>query len=145
VHIVIRAAQRRDLRALLALYTDLNRDDPAPDPARAETVWNAIRAQPGRTVLVAQAESRVVGTIDVSVMANLTRGTRSIMYIENMVVSTDYRRRGIGARLLDGAMDIARSTHCYKAQLLSADDPGTHAFYEASGFTASARGYRRYL
>jgi GNAT superfamily N-acetyltransferase len=52
---------------------------------------------------------------------------------------------GVGRQLLDAAIAIARSTGCYKAQLLSAAAPPAPNFYEANGFKAIARGFRRYL
>jgi GNAT superfamily N-acetyltransferase len=145
VGVAIRNAQRDDLPALLALYRELNPDDPPLDAHTAEAVWERIRSQAGRSVLVADTGSSLVGTLDCHVVPNLTRGARSIMFVENVVVGAAHRRRGIGGRLLDHAIGLARSAHCYKAQLLSAADPPAHDFYAAQGFTASARGYRRYL
>jgi GNAT superfamily N-acetyltransferase len=145
VGVAIRHAQRDDLPALLALYAELHPDDPALDAQTAEAVWERIASHDGRMVLVAETASGVVGTIDCFVAPNLTRGARSIMFIENVVVAAAHRRRGIGGRLLDHAVGIARSSRCYKAQLISAAGPPAHVFYEAQGFTASVRGYRRYL
>jgi GNAT superfamily N-acetyltransferase len=67
------------------------------------------------------------------------------MFVENVVVAADHRRRGAGARLLEHALAIARSHDCYKDQLLAAAGRPAPAFYEAQGFTASARGFRLYL
>ena len=145
VGVAIRNAQRDDLPALLSLYRELNPDDPPLGHGAAEAVWERIRSQAGRTVLVADIGSQLVGTIDCLVLPNLTRGARCIMFIENVVVAGAHRRQGIGALLLDHALRLARSADCYKAQLLSAAGPPAHAFYAAQRFTASARGYRRYL
>jgi GNAT superfamily N-acetyltransferase len=145
VAVAIRPAQRDDLPALLALYRELNPDDPPLRAGIAEAVWQQIRAQEGRTLLVADIGSEVVGTIDCCVQPNLTRGARSIMSLGNLVVAAAHRRSGVGARLLDHAIGIARSGGCYKAELLSAAQPPAHAFYESQGFSASARGYRRYF
>ena len=142
---VVRAAERDDLPALLELYRELHRADPVVDEDTAEAVWAQMEAQPGRTVLVADTGTRIVGTVDTYVVANLTRGARPILFIENVIVTADHRRAGVGRRLLDAALEIARSAGCYKIQLLSAADPPAPAFYEANGFRAIARGYRRYL
>jgi GNAT superfamily N-acetyltransferase len=145
VGVAIRHAQRDDLPAVLALYRELNPDDPSLDAGSADAAWERIRSQAGRSVLLADTGSQVVGTLDCFVLPNLTRGARSIMFIENVVVAGAYRRGGIGARLLEHAVGLARSAECYKVQLLSAAEPPAHAFYAAQGFAASARGYRRYL
>lgn len=144
--ISIQAAGDSDLPALLALYAELHPADPPLPATEASRIWALIRAQPGREVLLARLGGTVAGTLDCTVLANLTRGGRPFMLIENVVVARACRRRGTGAALLAAAVTRARSAGCYKAQLLSrADRTGAHAFYEACGFTPAAQGYRRYL
>jgi ribosomal protein S18 acetylase RimI-like enzyme len=143
--VVVRAAERDDLPALLRLYRELHAEDPVVEEPTAEAVWEQMCAQPGRTVLVADDGGEVVGTIDTFVAANLTRGARPILFVENVVVAAAHRRRGVGRQLLDAAKEIARSAGCYKIQLLSAADPPAPAFYESNGFRAIARGFRLYL
>lgn len=131
---------------LLALYAELHPADP-PLPARAALpIWAAIAAQHGRTILLAERGEEAAGTLDCTVMPNLTRGGRPFMLIENVVVARAHRRRRVGTALLDAAVALARSAGCYKAQLMSRTDrAGAHAFYEASGFTPAAHGYRHYF
>jgi GNAT superfamily N-acetyltransferase len=63
-----------------------------------------------------------------------------------MVVDPDVRGRGIGRRLVEEALRIARAEGCYKVQLQSANArSGAHRFYEREGFEASSKGYRLYL
>jgi GNAT superfamily N-acetyltransferase len=145
VDAAIRAAHAGDLPGLLSLYRVLNPEDPPLDASTAARIWRQIEDQTGRTVLVAETADGLVGAVDVIVVPNLTRAGRAIMFVENVVVAVGHRRRGVGRQLLAVALDRARGEGCYKAQLLSAADPPAHAFYEANGFAASARGYRRYL
>ncbi|MFC9426249.1 GNAT family N-acetyltransferase [Streptomyces sp. NPDC056987] len=143
--ITIRPASETDLHGLLALYAELNPDD-APLPAEsAGSIWQAVRDQQGRTVLVADLDGTLVGTADCVVLPNLTRGGRSILVVENVVVSQAHRRRGVGRHLMDAAAQLAESTGCYKMQLLAADGQEAHTFYEACGFRPLAQGFRRYL
>ncbi len=144
--ITIRTASSADLPALLALYAELHPDDLPLPPRRAGELWPSIQAQPGRQVLVAVDAAELVGTVDCSVLANLTRGGRPFMLLENVVVAASARRRGVGRRLLDAVFDLARTTGCYKVQLLSrAERLEAHAFYESCGFRVLAAGYRRYF
>jgi ribosomal protein S18 acetylase RimI-like enzyme len=88
----------------------------------------------------------VIGTVDCAALPNLTRGARPFMLVENVVVSGEYRRAGVGSALLEAAMRLARQAGCYKVQLLSrAERSAAHAFYESRGFRPVAQGYRRYL
>lgn len=131
---------------LLALYGELHPDDPPPDHDLARRSWQAIEAQNGRTILVAESAFAVVGTVDCMVLPNLTRGGRPFMLIENVVVSGSARRSGVGAALMDAAATLAAAVDCYKIQLMSrADRQAAHAFYESRGFRPVAQGYRRYL
>jgi GNAT superfamily N-acetyltransferase len=146
VQIDVRPASQADVPALLDLYAELHPADPPPPAQTALDVWRAIEAQPGRTILVAQAAETVIGTVDCAVLPNLTRGARPFMLVENVVVSGEYRRAGVGSALLEAAMRLARQAGCYKVQLLSrAERSAAHAFYESRGFRPVAQGYRRYL
>jgi ribosomal protein S18 acetylase RimI-like enzyme len=65
---------------------------------------------------------------------NLTRGGRPYSLIENVVVHTEYQKRGVGRTLMNEAMKIAKESNCYKIMLLSGSDNKNHAFYEKLGF-----------
>ncbi|MDK1346817.1 GNAT family N-acetyltransferase [Streptomyces sp. 378] len=143
--ISVRAAAEADVSALLALYGELNPDDPPLPQASADAIWAAISSQQGRTILVADADDTVAGTADCIVMPNLTRGGRAILFVENVVVAGAFQRRGVGRRLMEAAVRLGESAGCYKVQLLAADDAYVHTFYKACGFAALAEGFRRYL
>jgi GNAT superfamily N-acetyltransferase len=142
----VRPATEADVPALLSLFAELHPADPPLPPQTAREIWRAIAAQPGRSVLVAESAGTVVGTLDCATLANLTRGGRPFMLVENVVVTAGHRREGVGAALLDHAVFLARRAGCYKIQLLSrAERRAAHAFYESRGFRTTAQGYRRYL
>ncbi|WP_405896289.1 GNAT family N-acetyltransferase [Streptomyces sp. NBC_00727] len=145
MEITVRTAAEQDLPALLALYHDLNPDDPHLPREAAADVWERIANQQGRTVLVAEAGGAVAGTADCLVMPNLTRGGRAILFVENVVVADAGRRRGVGRQLLEAAARLGEEAGCYKVQLLAADDAYVHTFYEACGFKPLAQGFRRYI
>ncbi|WP_086842695.1 GNAT family N-acetyltransferase [Amycolatopsis kentuckyensis] len=144
--ITTRPATEADVPALLALFRELHPDDPPPSAPAAAAAWRAIEAQPGRVVLVAESGGVVIGTLDCATLPNLTRGARSFMLVENVVVAAGHRRSGVGAALVEAAFAVARRTDCYKVQLLSRSGrEAAHAFYESRGFRAVAQGYRAYL
>jgi ribosomal protein S18 acetylase RimI-like enzyme len=146
VTITIRPATDADVPALLDLYAELHPDDPPVPADVASEVWPRIAAQAGRTVLVAELDGVIAGTVDCTILPNLTRGARPFALVENMVVGTAHRRSGVGRLLVDAVLDLAGSTRCYKVQLLSRSSRvDAHAFYESCGFRATAQGYRRYL
>jgi GNAT superfamily N-acetyltransferase len=143
--IIIRPAAESDLPALMALYGELNPDDEPLTADAAQDIWRAISDQHGRIVLVADVGDVLAGTADCTVLPNLTRGGRSILFVENVVVAESHRRQGIGRLLMDAATQLAESAGCYKIQLLAADEPEVHTFYHACGYRPLAQGFRRYL
>ena len=144
--ITTRVATEDDLPALLSLYAELHPGDPRLTDQVAHEAWRQIGTQAGRTILVAEDHAGVVGTVDCTVLPNLTRGARPFMLVENVVVAAVARRRGVGAALFDAVLALAQGSHCYKVQLLSrATRDAAHDFYRAQGFEPVAQGFRRYL
>ncbi len=144
--LLVRAAVAEDLPALLTLLSQLHDETAGPRLTRLETTFAEMLASPARLVLVACREDRIVGTLDLCMVANLTHGGRPWAGIENVVVDAEHRRRGVGTALVDVAAEVAREAGCYKLQLLSREDrEDAHALYERTGFNAPVRGFRRYL
>jgi len=66
--------------------------------------------------------------------------------VENVVVDSSNRRKGVGKLLMDYALMRAREAGCYKIQLSSNKSrEEAHKFYESIGYKASAEGFRLYL
>jgi len=131
-----RAADRGELGALLELYEHLHIEDtPLPDRAAVCAVWESILADPKVHCLVAEAGGTLVSSCMLAIIPNLTRGARPYGHIENVVTHADYRKRGIGTRLLQHALQVAWDTGCYKVMLsTSRKDEAVMRFYEGAGF-----------
>ena len=144
----VRKAEAGDLGVLVEVLSQLHPLDPPLD-SRSDSIqsaWEEMQRQPHRALLVAEVAGRVVGTIDWYLTPNLTHGGRPYGTIENFVVDSSHRRRGVGTALLQAAIAEANRTGCYKVQLQSDLQRGdAHRVYEAVGFKPSAQGYRRYL
>ncbi len=142
--VTVRAAGHDDLPDAVRLYQQLHPElDLRVDEAVA-AAWAATLATPGRTVLLAEVGGVVVGTADLTVLANAARAGRPYLLVENVVVDAGARRTGVGRALLAAARAHGEAAGCYKLQL-SADDPAAFAFYEAAGLAAAARTYKQYL
>jgi GNAT superfamily N-acetyltransferase len=95
---------------------------------------------------VAELEGAVVGTADLLVVPNLTHRGDPWAIVENVVVATAARRRGVGRALLSHAVELARRAGCYKLQLLSMKHrTEAHAFYRSLGIEPVAEGFRIYF
>jgi GNAT superfamily N-acetyltransferase len=58
----------------------------------------------------------------------------------NVVTHPDFRRRGIGTRILRAALELAWTQDCYKVMLLtSRKGEATLRFYQQAGFEAGVK------
>ena len=152
MRIAVRPARPGDLQRVLELLDELREGATPgipwerPEPERALATWKAMLEQPGRTILVAEADGEPIGVADLIVVQNLTRGAASIAYVENVAVASAHRRQGAGRALMAEAEARAREAVCYKLQLLSyRGREGAHRFYRSLEYEAAAEGFRRYL
>ena len=137
----VRAVRREDQSALLELYVHLNPDNAAaPEDALLQPAWERILSDPNVSCFVAEAGGVLTGSCLLAVVPNLTRGARPFGVIENVVTHTEYRRQGIGTRLVRHALQTAWDAGCYKVMLLSgAWREDAHRFYEELGFTQGGK------
>ena len=74
---------------------------------------------------------------------NLSHAASPWALVENLVVESGWRNRGIGRMLLDHVVARAREYGCNRIQLCSDQRRGeAHRLYTAAGFEASAHGFR---
>ncbi|MBI3506049.1 MAG: GNAT family N-acetyltransferase [Proteobacteria bacterium] len=140
--VTIRAAVLQDLPEVLKLYRYLHPHDPELDAATAERVWSTLLASGGMTVIVAQAAELLVSSCTLAIVPNMSRGCRSYGVIENVVTHADYRRQGLGRRVLAHALDVAWLADCYKILLATGSKrESTLRFYEEAGFERGGKTY----
>ena len=146
--LVIRRAWIEDLGAVIALLADdpLGSGRESSDLAPYFTAFDQISADPNQFLAVAEADGRIVGTLQLSFIAGLSRGGMRRGLIEAVRVAGDLRGRKIGEALIHWAMDMCRKEGCGLVQLTT-DKSRTdaHRFYDRLGFEASHLGYKRML
>ena len=145
----VREAGPDDVDALMALYDELTGplDEPVPDPLPdPREVLARIAADPARSLLVAELEGDVIGTVDVLIAPNLTHHAQPWALVENVVVAERARRHGAGRALMLRVFELAREAGCYKVNLMSGNErTGAHDFYRSLGFEPIGVGFKRYL
>jgi GNAT superfamily N-acetyltransferase len=87
------------LVSLLAqLSIDAAREDPGPPlPAAYAERLETILGDPDQTLLVAEDDGRLLGTVGVIVVPNLSYRARPYAIIENVVVDASARRQGLAS------------------------------------------------
>jgi GNAT superfamily N-acetyltransferase len=138
---VIRKIREDELPGLLGLYRHLHPNDPElAITAEVGRLWRRIFADPLLHYLVADAGGQMVCSCTLAIIPNLTRSARPYGLIENVVTHPDFRRRGIGTRILQSALELAWEQDCYKVMLLTGrKDEATLRFYEQAGFEAGVK------
>lgn len=145
----IRRATAADVPAIVAMLADdplgAARETP-DDPAPYERAFARIDADPGQHLAVAERDGRLVGTLQLTFIPGLSlRGTTRAL-IEAVRVHRDLRGSGLGAQLIEWAVEEARRRGCGVVQLTSnATRTDAHRFYERLGFAASHVGFKRTL
>lgn len=146
--VVIREATENDLVSIVALFADdplgghgdTTEPEALPDYRAA---FARINASQNETLYVAELGGEVVGTFQTMVTTTLTGRGSSAMIIEAVQTRADMRGRGIGAVMIEFAIERARQDGMRLVQLTSnAVRKDAHRFYERLGFTASHIGFK---
>ena len=111
-----------------------------------ERAFAAVEADPAQLLLAVTDGPDVVGTAQLTEIPGLSRGGTTRLQVEAVRVRADLRGGGIGAALLEWAVDEARRRGCGLVQLTTdTRRPEAHRFYERLGSTASHVGFERQL
>lgn len=146
-----RSARPEDLTELVRMLAD----DPLgagrehfsqPVAAGYVEAFAAMQRDPNNDLVVAVMDGVVVGMLQVTFIPSLTYQGRWRALIEGVRVASAFRSRGIGAAMIQWAIDLARSRHCVMVQLTTdrARDEALR-FYEGLGFVASHHGMKLHL
>ena len=131
--------EENELLSLLELYQQLNPTDDIMSENIAKNIWNDIQSQ-NIKYFVAKENGKIVSSCYVCIIPNLTRGGKSIGFIENVITDTKYRRKGIGKKVVENAIEYAKEHNCYKVLLQSGNKrTEAHKFYEAIGFDSTSK------
>jgi len=143
VNLLIREAKPEDAPAVSKLFSELVIfEEDLPFLAGQIDVF---RADPNYYLAVACRENDVVGMAMAVLCQNICRQLSPFMLIENMVVSPDYRRQGIGRQIMLYLEDWARKNNCGFITLVSQHKRNNaHQFYQALGY-AHDDGFQKFL
>ena len=144
--VAIRPARREDVAAIVAMLADdhLGRarervEDPLP--AVYDQAFERIERDSNLTLVVAESEGRVVGCLQLAVLAGISSqgGLRGLL--EDVRVASDCRSRGIGEQLVQWAIAEAKTRGCNLVELLThSSRVDAQRFYKRLGFSLSHAG-----
>ena len=137
----IRTAVLADIPALCSLLDQLFAQEAEFSPDRAaqerglsEIIRNAATGE----ILVACEFGRIIGMVNLLYTVSTALGA-PVALLEDMVVDTATRDRGLGTQLLEAAIATAKSRGCRRITLLTdADNANAQRFYARQGFARSS-------
>jgi ribosomal protein S18 acetylase RimI-like enzyme len=149
--LTIRDARAADLPAIVAMLAD----DPMgagrerfaePLPPAYFAAFDEIESDPRQRLLVAERDDALVGTLQLSIIPNLTFGGRRRAQVEGVRIAGSARGQGVGRSLMEHAKGIAQDQGCHLLQLTTnRQRPEAVRFYERLGFVDSHHGLKLYL
>jgi [ribosomal protein S18]-alanine N-acetyltransferase len=131
----LRRGRRSDLDALVALERELFSSHIFAGHLLSRASFRRLLASPSATFIVAEAGAQIAGYLMV-----LYRANSRVARLYSIGVATRFRRRGL-ARMLVAAAEKDAIRRGGKAMRLEvrADDRGTIALYESSGYRRVGR------
>ncbi|WP_165969509.1 GNAT family N-acetyltransferase [Nonomuraea terrae] len=144
--LIFRQARRDDVPAIVAMLADdplgaRREGDPADE--RYLAAFDRIDADPYDELIVAEIDGKVVGTMQLTYLAGLSRLGAERCQIEAVRVAASARSQGLGGKMIRWAIDRARARGCALVQLTSDKSRAeAHRFYDRLGFVQSHVGYK---
>ena len=134
-----------DLRELALLQQELI--DEESDLGQMRELFATIQKDPNYYLLGARSEGRLVASLVGIVCHDLFGRCQPYMVVENVIVATNMRRQGIGAKLMNEIERIAQERGCRYIMLVSsAKRRKARDFYHGLGYdSGSYRGFKKFL
>lgn len=149
--VTFRSATRADLETIVELLVQdelgqtREQADDAVTPAYV-AAFETIAADPHNEVIVGEDADGIVGTMQLTFIANLTFQGATRCQIEGVRIAERARGQGLGQEMIRWAVAQARARRCRIVQLTSNKArERAIAFYEQLGFEASHVGFKLYL
>jgi GNAT superfamily N-acetyltransferase len=146
--LILRDARREDVPAIVRMLVD----DPLgstreryADPL-LQAYYDAFDATAGdanNRHLIAKVEGKIVGTLHLVFIRGIARMGATRAQIEAVRVAAGQRGEGIGRKMIEAAIEMARERGCAFVQLTTDKTrKDAHRFYEGLGFVASHEGMK---
>jgi ribosomal protein S18 acetylase RimI-like enzyme len=136
-NVTVRTSSDKDIPILLGLLYDLGRPKPQKD-SDVETFRKLVTKyvkDSDKTILVAELDDmKIIGMVSVMYLPRLNQSTLE-MYIPELVVLQKYQNHGIGKKLINSCITLAKEKKCHRIRLESGNQrKDSHEFYKHLGF-----------
>jgi ribosomal protein S18 acetylase RimI-like enzyme len=140
-NIIIRESNYDDIPSLLELLYELGRPKlhQDGDSEKFEKLLKNYIQENDKKILVAQINnSKIIGMISMVFLPRLNQNTLE-MYIPELIISQNYRSKGIGKKLINFSINLGKEKKCHRMRLESGNQRvESHKFYKHLGFENSS-------
>jgi len=146
--IVVKTASDNNLPEILGLLYELGRPKPQKD-SDVDKFRNLIKkyvTDSDKKIFVAELDDmKIVGMVSMMFLPRLNHTTLEL-YIPELVVLEKYRNQGIGKKLINSCIVLAKEKKCHRIRLESGNQrKDSHQFYKNLGFKQSALSFTKNL
>lgn len=138
--ITIRKIEERDLDNGFLTSLDNLKTASNLSNEKARAILKKITDNPNNVIFVAVLDGKVVGSTVLIIEQKFIHDGGLVGHIEDVVVSKEHEGKGIGFKIMQAALEYAKSQGCYKT-ILDCDDK-VRPFYERLGFKRHSNGMR---
>ena len=140
-NVTVRTSSGKDIPMLLGLLYDLGRPKPQKDSdieIFRKLVTKYVKDS-DKIILVAELDDmKIIGMASVMYLPRLNQSTLE-MYVPELVVLEKYQNHGMGKKLINSCISLAKEKKCHRIRLESGNQrKESHKFYEHLGFEQSA-------
>ncbi|MDF1795025.1 MAG: GNAT family N-acetyltransferase [Coxiellaceae bacterium] len=141
-------ATQQDVDAIVAMLADddlgsTRENYQQPLPESYQKAFDAINQNPNAHLIVAKINDRVVAVAQIDFIIYLTYRGGARAQIEGVRVHKDFRSHGIGQKLFEYLIELAKQHGCHMVQLTTNKQRSVaYKFYEQLGFVNSHEGFK---
>ncbi len=144
----IREASDKDIPVILGLLYDLGRSKPQKDSdvdTFRKLITKYLTDSDKQILVVVLDDVKIIGMVSMVFLSRLNRTTLE-MYIPELVVLEKYHNQGIGKKLINSCIVLAKEKKCHRIRLESGNQrKESHQFYKHLGFEQSALSFTKNL
>ena len=143
----IKKASKNDISNILELLYELGRPKPqnSLETHSFEQKIQKYFSNSDKQILVAILEGNLVGVVSIIFLSRLNQKTLE-MYIPELIVAKNYRGKGIGKKMIDFCISLAKKKKCHRIRLESGNQrKKSHKFYRKSGFDYTSHSFTKII
>ena len=132
LEIIIREIEENDLEKGFLESLDFLRKASDIDKNKAKEILKKIKQNTNHIIHVAVDDNKIIGSTTLFIEQKFIHDGGLVGHIEDVVVRKAYEGQGIGMKLVNSLLDVAKQRKCYKT-ILNCED-SLKPFYEKIGF-----------